>query len=245
MEEGECDAIFSSLNVNPQLFVNEILNSVDDVIDGGFEFYESQAPTLLGEKDADQLNKLSQGISVICHTVQEVLDKRLDFWEKYCRQHCFAVPKGISSNIGSSSDNELKEAGLLDAELDIELDFLREKLNVAGKEYGELQKELHALEKQTTLSKSCAEAVSEALQPWEENSNHVLFHESMRSAVELHSRIQKQNEKRRKEITSFRKETINSPVKRLSKTDGNGLLTEYFEELQEFLDSVKSIDAPK
>lgn len=40
MEGSKSEAVFDALNVNPQLFVNEILNSVDDIVDDGFKFYE-------------------------------------------------------------------------------------------------------------------------------------------------------------------------------------------------------------
>ena len=40
MEGSESEAIFESLNLNPQLFVNEVLNLVDDLLDGAFDFYQ-------------------------------------------------------------------------------------------------------------------------------------------------------------------------------------------------------------
>lgn len=39
MEGSESEAIFDSLNLNPQLFINEVLNSVDDLVDGAFDFF--------------------------------------------------------------------------------------------------------------------------------------------------------------------------------------------------------------
>lgn len=40
MEISESQKVFDSLNLNPQLFINEVLNAVDDTVDGAFEFYE-------------------------------------------------------------------------------------------------------------------------------------------------------------------------------------------------------------
>lgn len=40
MEGSESEAIFESLNLNPQLFINEVLNLVDDLLDGAFDFYQ-------------------------------------------------------------------------------------------------------------------------------------------------------------------------------------------------------------
>lgn len=39
MEGSESEAIFDSLNLNPQLFLNEILNMVDDVVHDAFHFF--------------------------------------------------------------------------------------------------------------------------------------------------------------------------------------------------------------
>lgn len=39
MEGSESEAVFNSLNLNPQLFINEALNSVDDLVDDAFDFY--------------------------------------------------------------------------------------------------------------------------------------------------------------------------------------------------------------
>jgi hypothetical protein len=40
MEGSEGDAIFESLNLNPQLFINETLNTVDDLVDDAFHFFQ-------------------------------------------------------------------------------------------------------------------------------------------------------------------------------------------------------------
>ena len=39
MEGSESEAIFESLNLNPQLFINEVLNCVDDLVDEAFTFF--------------------------------------------------------------------------------------------------------------------------------------------------------------------------------------------------------------
>ncbi|KAK9154615.1 hypothetical protein Sjap_002095 [Stephania japonica] len=51
---------------------------------------------------------------------------------------------------------------LLDKDLDVQLDSLREKLFLADKEATELRSELQLLEKQPVLSYECAEYVNEA-----------------------------------------------------------------------------------
>lgn len=39
MEVSESNAIFESLNLNPQLFINEVLNFVDDLTDEAFNYF--------------------------------------------------------------------------------------------------------------------------------------------------------------------------------------------------------------
>lgn len=40
MADEEGDAVFGPpLNLNPQLFVNEVLNTVDDLVDDAFNYY--------------------------------------------------------------------------------------------------------------------------------------------------------------------------------------------------------------
>ncbi|XP_077252759.1 protein MIS12 homolog isoform X2 [Tasmannia lanceolata] len=176
MEGGEREMIFSPFNLNPQLFINEVLKAVDDMVDGAFEFYEQEALELLKKRGIDMSNELSQGVSCLRHLIQGVLDKRLDMWEKYCLRHCFAVPEGFSlPQADPSSNNLLFQDGLCDGELDAELDSLREKLAVAGRESAELHRELQALEKHTTLSSHCAQSVTEALELFDQNSMFDMF----------------------------------------------------------------------
>jgi len=39
MEASESEAMLDALNLNPQLFCNEVLNNVDDVLDEAFRFF--------------------------------------------------------------------------------------------------------------------------------------------------------------------------------------------------------------
>ncbi|XP_059455430.1 protein MIS12 homolog [Corylus avellana] len=103
MEGSESEAIFESLNVKPQLFINETLNTVDDLVDDAFHFFQQQASTLLNTHATDRSEDLTKGIANVRSMVQSVLDKRLAMWEKYCLHHCFAVPQrfSIPKTVGS------------------------------------------------------------------------------------------------------------------------------------------------
>ncbi|KAF8399202.1 hypothetical protein HHK36_015067 [Tetracentron sinense] len=282
MEGSESEAIFDSLNLNPQLFINEVLNSVDDLVDGAFEFYEQYAFLLLfylilsldllvflktgrncySEKLAPRKDNIIAGISSIRNMVQANLDKRLGMWEKYCLRHCFVVPEGfeLPKAVGhghsglcpqllekviskeAPGDTLMDQDALCDPELDAELDSLRKKLAVVGKESAELNRELRALERQSVLSNNCVGSVNEALQLYEQNSVHDMFQEMIRTSSELRMKMGKLKTKRMEEIENIRAARIYNPNGDMFMMHHNkGLSNVELEELQEFAADVKNI----
>ncbi|XP_042483080.1 protein MIS12 homolog [Macadamia integrifolia] len=211
MEGSESEAIFDSFNLNPQLFINEVLNAVDDMVDGAFEFYEQDASKLLARTGADQSDELKKGISSIRHMIQVVLNRRMGMWEKYCLRHCFTVPEGFSLTKSSPDDTPMDLDAPSDAELDAQLDSLRDKLSAVGNESVELQRELQALEKQSIINDSYAGSVNEALQLFEQNSMYETSQEIIRVASELRTRMEKMEMKRKEEIDHIRVERIYKP----------------------------------
>ncbi|XP_039011535.1 protein MIS12 homolog [Hibiscus syriacus] len=109
MEGSESEAIFDSLNLNPQLFINETLNTVDDLLNDAFDFYLQEASKLLKTDGSDRSHDLTKGINYICNMIQSSLDKRLAMWE-YCLRHCFMIPEGFSlpKNVGGETAVNLK-----------------------------------------------------------------------------------------------------------------------------------------
>eukprot|EP00268_Persea_americana_P069088 TRINITY_DN9747_c0_g2_i2.p1 TRINITY_DN9747_c0_g2~~TRINITY_DN9747_c0_g2_i2.p1 ORF type:complete len:260 (+),score=82.68 TRINITY_DN9747_c0_g2_i2:134-913(+) len=256
MQGSESEAVFDSLNLNPQLFINEVLNAVDDMVDGAFDFYHGQATEILGDLGEDKSGELSRqcflsieedgdeglkGVSSLRPKVQAVLDKRLGMWEKYCLLHCFAVPKGFSLPKADSSDNNLLPQDVLsDAELDAQLDSLREKLVVIGKESAELHRELHALEKQSVLSSSCAGSIAEAFEPFEQSSTRDMFNEMVGTASELRKKMETLKTKRREEIECARIKRIYSPDENGATMHSKGLSLN-LTDLEEFVDYMKDM----
>lgn len=39
MEGSKSEVVFDSMNLNPQLFINATINTVDDVVDEAFDFF--------------------------------------------------------------------------------------------------------------------------------------------------------------------------------------------------------------
>ncbi|KAL5996785.1 hypothetical protein ACLOJK_007705 [Asimina triloba] len=90
----------------------------------------------------------------------------------------------------SSSDSLLPEDILTDAEIDAQLDKLREQLVKFGRESAELHRELHVLEKECVLS-SQARSVADALGPFQQSSTQEMFKEAatIHSATIFKSRV--------------------------------------------------------
>ncbi|XP_057819439.1 protein MIS12 homolog isoform X1 [Cryptomeria japonica] len=213
--EDKTDNIFGSLNFDPQLFVNDVRNAVDDVLDEGFGFFKEQAPNVLGLKDDAVVDKLSKAIDTIQYTVQLKLDKQLDTWERYCIMHCFDIPKGLSfpemnypynSPLESSREDESS-----DMDLDSRLESLRESLVAAGRKSAELRGELSILERQAAVNARRAEVLDDALQPLEENTTHDFTTEFIRATSVLREKLEHWKTERRDKMENLRIERIRSP----------------------------------
>jgi hypothetical protein len=61
MEGSKSEAVFDSMNLNPQIFINEAINSVEDYVDQAFDFYARDASKSLKIKGSDK--QKSQALS--------------------------------------------------------------------------------------------------------------------------------------------------------------------------------------
>ncbi|KAL1330053.1 hypothetical protein AAHE18_12G085400 [Arachis hypogaea] len=187
MEGSESEAIFESLNLNPQLFVNEVRNTVDDVVDEAFDFFHQEASTKLNSEGYIQKSEDLKKVDCVRQRTQSVLDRSLAMWEKYCLLHCFAVPQGFCMpNTDKSNENGLHPDAPFDPDIDAQLNSLRTRLTEVGKEFEVLNHEIQILEKQSTVN---AHYVNNAVQLYEQN--HVLFQEIVTTAAELGIKIRK------------------------------------------------------
>lgn len=234
-ENSENDSIFDSLNLNPQLVINEILNRVDDLICEGFEYLEKEAlerfSGAIGEEEGEKIRK---GVSSVRDMIQDALGKRLDMWEKYCLRHCFSVPKGLSLPKAGTSEDSLMEPNLLaNTEMDHELENLREKLSVAQKESVQLQREYHAIRKES-ISKRHVASIKEALN--QQASVQDMFQEMEKAATELRTKIKKLKSQRIVEMQCAGTERIiNSEKDQTMLLYINGLSDDDRCHLQEYL----------
>ncbi|XP_052182979.1 protein MIS12 homolog [Diospyros lotus] len=244
MEGGESAAIFESLSLNPQLFINEVFNSVDDLVDGAFDYFNQEASTVLKIEGTDRSGDLKKGVAYLRNMVQSVLDKRLGMWEKYTLRHCFVVPEGFSlpKADDSAGESSMDLDFLSDQELDAQLDSLRYKLAQVGKETAELDGELYTLERQISLNSDLAGSVNGALQLYEQQSQHGMFQELIQTASELRKRMEEQRTKRLEQegrTRAERKHISNGDLFRMN--FGNGLSNATPEELEEFIADMKHV----
>ncbi|KAL3838196.1 hypothetical protein ACJIZ3_022787 [Penstemon smallii] len=237
MEGSKSEEVFESLNLNPKLFTNEVFNIVDDLLDEAFSYFLKEASTLLKIEGTDRSSELSKGVAYIQNLIQMTLNQRLQKWEEYCLRFCFHVPEEFSLLEINESSKDLPDLdALADTDLDAELNSLRDKLTLVGKDSAELARELRALEKQSLSSNQSADSIDEALQLYKTNDTTQMFQELTNMASEFRTKLG--NLKRKSE------ETQCGIADSLSVTDpnvlrrhrGNGLFSAQLEELQEFLD---------
>uniref|UniRef100_A0A7C8ZN51 Protein MIS12 homolog n=2 Tax=Opuntia streptacantha TaxID=393608 RepID=A0A7C8ZN51_OPUST len=200
MEGSESEAIFESFDLKPQLFINEALNRVDELVDGAFDYFHQEAARLLKTEGTDRSEDLKLGINYVRHTVQSALDKRLSMWEQYCLHHCFATPGfSLPSANEISGDDPMDQDDVNDEEVDAQLDLLRRRLAEAGKECAELNRELQALERRSAVSNQCVLSVNKALELYDRSSAYVMFQEMLRAASELRRKMEKLKTKQQEE----------------------------------------------
>ncbi|KAK8710771.1 hypothetical protein V6N13_146081 [Hibiscus sabdariffa] len=244
MEDSESEAIFDSLNLNPQLFINETLNTVDDLLNDAFDFYLQEASRLLKIEGTDRSHDLTKGVNYIRNMIQSSLDKRLAMWEKYRLRHCFTVPEGFSlpENDELLASSSTIQDALSEADVDAELDSLRSKLTLVGAETDKLNSELKELERQSASRGHCAELINEALQVYEDISVHDMFQEMMQTANELRVKMKKLNTRHAEKMEQQRAErAYSSLTDYFNMNPKNGLLNAKFDDLQEFLAELKKM----
>lgn len=212
MEGTESKELAESLISNPQLFTNEVLNNVDDLVNGAFEFFHQEAAKLLEIEGTDRINDLSKGVGLIHNVVRSVLDNQLDRWEKHCLQHYFAVPEGFSlpKDNEPAGETSLKHDAQGDSELDMQLESLRSKITEVQKESAGLNEELQELERIPMSNTS----VTEAVQLYEQYSleTHSMFQDMTKSALDLREKMENLKRKRIEDCQRRRAERIYNPT---------------------------------
>ncbi|KAJ7956543.1 protein MIS12-like [Quillaja saponaria] len=248
MEDSE--AILDSLNLNPKLFINEVLNTVDDVVDDAFNFYYQEASAKLKTNGTEKSQDLNKGIDITRNRIQSVLEKRLAIWEKYCLHHCFSVPEGFSipKKDKSSVDLNICQGALCDPYLDAKLDSLRKRLLAVlrtvhvEKESEMLNRDLQELERHSTSSNRCAVVINEALKLYEENPLNEMFQEVVTTASELGIKMGKLKTSMNEEIGRTKTRSIYLTDINFCTTDPcKGLSNAELKDLQEFLAIVKNM----
>ncbi|XP_044440085.1 protein MIS12 homolog isoform X3 [Triticum aestivum] len=186
--EDETSMVEAALGLSPQIFINEVLNMVDDV---RFQAFEEGAPAAVGAATAtNKAEELERGVNAICNLVTDVLNKRMNNWEMYCLRKCLTVPEGfVAPEDDNSSSMVLHKDGNSDSELDAELNFLRKKLADANTESEELQREITSLERQATYKSSLNSSITEVLKLYEDKSIQDNIEAIVKAIPKLHQKM--------------------------------------------------------
>ncbi|CAI9754531.1 unnamed protein product [Fraxinus pennsylvanica] len=139
-----------------------------------------------------------------------------------------------------SSPDDLPDLdALADTELDAQLNSLRDKLTLVGKESTELGKELRALEKQSLLSNQCAGSVDEALQLYEKQATTQILQELATTTSEFRAKLEKLNRRSMEELQSIRSKRLRVPQEDMFPSNhGKDLFNGKLDDLQQFLDEI-------
>lgn len=238
MEGSESEAIFDSLNLNPQIFINAALNIVDDLIDSAFDHLHQEASTQLKADGSDRAEDLTKGLDYVRNTIQSALYKRLTTWEKYCFFRLFVVPDGFSL----PKDDDATGGDITDVDavsnpdLDEQLDSLRTKLTLVEQESGQLKREIQTLERQSAINNHQAAAITELTKLSEQISENDAFQELQKFGTELLAKVEKLKTKREDENqhATFKKLHLwNEDLFKI--IGGNGLSNAKPEEVEGFL----------
>ncbi|XP_075490834.1 protein MIS12 homolog [Primulina tabacum] len=204
MEGSKGEAIFESLNLSPQLFINEVLDIVDEVLEEAFDHFLQEASTLLKTEGTDRSEELTKGVAEIWKLIELGLDQRMQKWEEYTLRFCFCVPEEFSlPKANELSGDELPDVdALTDTELDAQLKSLRDKLALVGKESAELNRELRTLEKQSFSSCHSAGLIDEAFELYKTHDTTEMFQELINMASEFRPRLGNLKRRRGEEFQS-------------------------------------------
>lgn len=243
MEGSESEAVFDAYNLNPQRFINETLNTIDDLVDGSFDFAIQKSKEIVGiseESTSSRSDDLARGVfTMIRQVIQPVLDKRLEIWEKYCIRKCFTVPDGfvLPKDKDNHNDGLFQEEVTDGEEFDSRLDLLRNRLFMAEKKKMELYKEISSLEDHLELSHIHQTNIAKVMQLFEDNAADIIFQEIGVTASKLQYKIE--------EITTKRRggtEGIDHPKKKLLLTANDDLgISARQEEIEEAASLLRNI----
>ncbi|ESQ44544.1 hypothetical protein EUTSA_v10003465mg [Eutrema salsugineum] len=239
MEGSKSEAVFDSMNLNPQLFINETINTVNDVVDEAFDLYFHEASKALkieGGSD-DRSDELSNGMDCVRDMIQSVLDDRLDMWEVFCIRHIFAVPEEYMLPESDESSVDNIQDGSYDLELDAQLDSLRHKLTLVGERSAELNLELQALERTSASNEQSTRLVNEALRVYDESSVDDMFKEMAEVASELRAGIDRLKTRRMNAVDSDKVERLKNDGKEFPAATSDGKL----EDLEKFLAEIRKM----
>lgn len=157
---------------DPEAFIADVVNSVNDLIVGGFDSFEEFAAESLNLQHEEARSALQNGVDKIYNKVKDNIDEHLSLWESSCRQHYFNVTS--DAEVLNTSDNKADDQGRpresagieelqeQDELLNKELCSLRSQLIMAERDASRMRRELTSLRKMTIKRKMLCDLKSVA-----------------------------------------------------------------------------------
>ncbi|KAB2633732.1 hypothetical protein D8674_029979 [Pyrus ussuriensis x Pyrus communis] len=181
------------------------------------------------------------GVDIIRKKVQSDLDKKLAVWEQSCLDYVFQVPDPARDD-EPPVDASLCQNAIVDADLDADLDLLRNELTEVGEENAALNREIQSLEGQSASRDRCSALVNATLQQYDLNSYHEMFQEMVKTASELRMKVGKLQTEKMEESERLKIGWINNEHRDPSVTEiRRGFCNAKLEDLEAFIAHMKNM----
>eukprot|EP00252_Welwitschia_mirabilis_P010857 TRINITY_DN2445_c0_g1_i1.p1 TRINITY_DN2445_c0_g1~~TRINITY_DN2445_c0_g1_i1.p1 ORF type:complete len:264 (+),score=70.49 TRINITY_DN2445_c0_g1_i1:229-1020(+) len=238
------EGVPQSLDFEPQLFVNDVLNAVDECIEEGFEYFERQALNCLPKGSQVSKEIISKAVNDLHGFVQKKADKRLSVWERFCLEYCFKVADEAAfpncTNTKLCGTEILHKVEHSDEELDSRLKSLHKQLEIAQNESIDLHNEVWMLERQREKRTKVVKALAEALGPLEDSSAADIHQEIVRTVSEIYERIDDLVAERRQNVEASRLQRMMHPIIDYGDIEHTKGFHSSFEDLQHFAKIIKA-----
>lgn len=175
----------NSLPTSLMLFVHLTAFQVMEISLSKFAEMETHATRLLKISNTESQEALKQGLATVFEKfLSKFVEEDLVPWEAYCKEVCFRTPPDLVLPEKSNGSSDLRKDE--DANLDAELNNLRERKAAAEKEGAELRRHIRALE-------AHVEAKAGFIDAFNQLQNLPLIDDLGTSVRELRKRVEEAN----------------------------------------------------
>ncbi|KAI4972914.1 hypothetical protein ZWY2020_006741 [Hordeum vulgare] len=183
--DDETSAVEAALGLSPRIFINEVINMIDDIGFQAFQYcLQEGASVAFGDaKATSKAEELKRNCNL--ELGNRCLEQKNEQLGDDCLLQCLTVPEGfVAPEDDNSSATVLHKDGSSDSELD------------ANMEYEELQREIISLERQATYKSNLNSSIAEVMKPYEDKSVQENIQAFVNALPELHEKMKVMNRKK-------------------------------------------------